>query len=136
MQHLHHKLSGHCPTTVELPVTAMEIDYFSLLQRYVGRACTRETKIKGQPDGAKPESNLTSRPFSERGPKQTPRGQEQVKLVQNPFTPAPGAQGLSEQDSCALSSAPRFLAQWDCSTERARDNLAGTTSFTEMQQKG
>lgn len=128
MRHLHRKLSGHCPTTVQLPVTAMEIDYFSLLHRCVGRARTRETKIKGQPDGARPESNLTSQPFSERGPKQTPQGQEQVKHLQN-FTPAPGPQGLSEQDSCAFSSTPRFLAQWDCSTEMVRQNAVGIREF-------
>lgn len=95
----------------------------------MGRVCSRETKIKGQPDRARPESSLTSQTFSERGPKQTPQGQEQVRHVQNFFTPAPGAQGLSEQDSRACSSTPRFLAQQDCSTEAVRDNAVGISEF-------
>lgn len=127
MQHLHCKLSR--PNHHPVPVTTMETDYFSLLQRCMGRAGTKEIKIKGQPDRTRPECKLISQPFSEHDPKQKPQGQEQVKHVQNFFTPAPGAKGLSEQDSCAFSSAPRFLAQWDCSTETARDNAVGISEF-------
>lgn len=62
-------------------------------------------------------------------PKQTPQGQEQVKHIQNFFTPIPGAQGLSKQDSCAFSSTPLFMAQWDCSTETVRGSAVGVSKF-------
>lgn len=113
MQHLHHKLTRHCSTTIQVQ-TPLKIGYFSLLQRCVGRARTRETKIKGQPDGARPESNLSSQPFSQ---SRHPKDKNKSNIYRTSSLPSLGLRAFLSKTAVLLAA---LLYLWHSGTVAQR----------------